>query len=182
MKGHHNLSWTGDAAKRKVSISNLKLKLFSKKFELFQLKPSENSATVQTGSELSFLFHHIASIIYQLTLGWRDKMLCIAIIHHVIFSQIWLLAEDKFHHIHLSPISHVWHDSKYFQNIFNSPAAKICCSHFCGKLFCAQAIEKSWLRTYYYFRLFAHFCRREGLKLVNIFDFLQAKMKLIMKQ
>ena len=43
LKGHHNLSWTGgDAAKRKVSISNLKLKLFSKKFELFQLKPSEN--------------------------------------------------------------------------------------------------------------------------------------------
>ena len=42
LKGHHNLSWTGDATKRKVSISNLELKLLSKKFKLFQLKVSGN--------------------------------------------------------------------------------------------------------------------------------------------
>ena len=60
LKGHHNLSWTGDAARRKVSISNLELKLFSKKFQLFQLKPQKIlTPPLHTGSQLAFPAHLI---------------------------------------------------------------------------------------------------------------------------
>ena len=40
LKGHHNLSWTGDAVRRKVSIFKSQPQTLLK--ELFQLKPSEN--------------------------------------------------------------------------------------------------------------------------------------------
>ena len=90
LKGHHNLSWTRGCSEAKSVNFKSQAQTLLKEVWTFSTEAVRKFLPVPLRCILdpnlvsfSITFHWW---FYQFTLGWRDKRLCIEIIHHVKFS------------------------------------------------------------------------------------------------